>query len=320
MIEAKVICDSITEYSPRLTTLQLRYPRFIHPELMTHRAFSRNASSSRAVPVRKNLEEVRNPDLKAGPVWWGKEQKGMQSGEELDPETKQDTEFWWDEAAINAVAVAEKLMSLNAHKSIVNRLLEPFLHINVVLTSCEPGLMNFFGLRLDRGTQPEMRILAEEMWKEWNDSEPRKLKPGEWHLPWIEDEDWIIMQNTVGMNPYCIEYLRRVSAARCARVSYLSFETQKRSTIEEDLRLYDRLVGSRPMHLSPCEHQATPDTKMSWEIKLIGGLPIVQTGYWNHPEEHGNFSGWRQFRKMIPGEAIAPLPPEYVEKSNVLTP
>src|SRR5271154_5169424 len=83
-ITAKVICDSIGEHSPRLTTFQLRYPKFIHGEFMTHRKFSRNASSSRAIPVSKNLEEVRSDELRAAPVWWGREQKGMQSGDELD--------------------------------------------------------------------------------------------------------------------------------------------------------------------------------------------------------------------------------------------
>ena len=46
-----------------LWTFELTYPRYIHSEFMTHRVFSRNASSSRAIPVKRMIEQVRNnPD------------------------------------------------------------------------------------------------------------------------------------------------------------------------------------------------------------------------------------------------------------------
>ena len=334
MIEAKVICDSIGEHSSRLTTFQLRYPKFIHGEFLTHRAFGRNASSSRAIPVSKNLEEARSDVLRAAPVWWGREQKGMQSGEGLETDTDPNYHYLsplgraqeaWEMAAHAVVEYAIRMQQSGAHKSIVNRILEPFLHINVVVTSCEPGLLNFFGLRLDRAAQPEMRVLAEAMWKVWNESTPTKLEPGQWHLPFVdeqavrdscqsltESEKNFLIKNKhpsefSSMNrdgPGKPGWLVKVSVARCARVSYLSHETGKRSTIEEDLGLYDRLLGSQPLHASPAEHQATPD---EWYESIS---PLIRI-CWKNPTLHGNLPGWRQFRKTLPGEAVAPLPEGY---------
>lgn len=317
-IEAQIICDSEGEHSPRLTTFLIRHPKFIHAEFCRHRSFSLSASSSRAIPVSKNLTEVRSDELRAAPVWWGREQRGMASGEELDEQTKAFAESDWESAALMAVENAESMIARGVHKSIVNRILEPFLHINVVATSCEPGLMNFFGLRLDKAAQPEIRVLAEEMWKCWNESAPLMLTPGEWHLPFVgipgkfTDADWADHRSICEISPtahddptlYC-EYEKKISAARCARTSYLSFDTGKRSTIEEDLALYEKLAGASPMHLSPLEHQATPDEA---EHTFISSGDVA---VWADPEWHGNLPGWIQFRKTIPGEAVAPLPEEY---------
>lgn len=324
MINAEVICDSISSQGHRLTTFKLRYPKFIHGEFMTHRVFSRNASSSRAVPVAKNIEEVRSDALRAVPVFWGAEQKGMSPGGELDDTTKSmrwkdrfDTDNWggepvtpkeyairvWYYAALDAADRAELLMNAGVHKSIVNRVIEPWLHINVVVTATE--YMNFFGLRLDSGADPTMRALAEAMWRAYNESKPQKLAPGEWHLPFVENQDFYewIADNKVKYESHDKlgrDRLIRVSVARCARVSYLSFDTGKRSTIEEDLKLYDRLVGAQPMHASPAEHQATPDEEVLDMMDCPHG--------WKHSSQHGNFTGWRQFRKLLPGESMAPIP------------
>src|SRR6185437_7097582 len=166
-VSAEIICDSTAKHSPRLTTFKLRYPKFVHAEFMTHRAFSRNASSSRAVPVAKNLVEVRDDTLRAEPMFWGAEQKGMSPGSELSSEELKIYEFvdiprldppnsytaytthlekaktplehaklLWKKAALEAAANAEALHWAGAHKSLVNRIIEPFLHINVVVTSC----------------------------------------------------------------------------------------------------------------------------------------------------------------------------------------
>jgi len=286
MISAQIVLDSVSPAGVRLTTMQLRYPKFIHGEMMTHRVFNRSASSSRAVPVARNLAEVRSDELRASPVWWGREQRGMASGEELDDAGLHVARAYWRMAALAAADRAEEMAAHELHKSIVNRVLEPFLHINVVVTATEWD--NFFGLRLDRGAQPEMRVLAEAMWEAMSISLPTPLVLGEWHLPFLGQEDLDQFEDLITA--------AKVSVARCARVSYLSHETGKRSTIAEDLALYDRLVGASPMHASPAEHQATPD---------------VFNGSWQEPLKHGNLRGWVQYRKLLPGEDRAPLPEEY---------
>lgn len=318
MIEAHVICDSVSTEGHRPLTFKLRYPKFIHGEFMTHRVISRNASSSRAVPTRKLLEEVRSDALRAAPVWWGKDQGGMQARAELAGEELAAVKDLWETAADCAAVLAEAMAKVGAHKQIVNRLLEPFSHINVVATATEWD--NFFGLRLHADAQPEMRALAEAMWAAREASTPRTLQPGEWHLPFVgyvneqgeleasvnegDDGAWPIalLKSAERTGLGLLGVATRVSVARCARVSYESFETGRRSTIEEDLKLYERLVGSQPLHASPAEHQATPDR-------------LVKNGrggdYWDHPWQHGNLRGWRQFRKTLPGEAVAPLPEGY---------
>lgn len=326
MIEAKIVLDSIGPNSPRLTTFLTRYPKFIHAEHCRHRAMSLCVSSSRAVPVAKNLEEVRSDELRAGPVFWGSEQKGMQSGEELSDEELRLYEFvtvgdeligkaktpkeyarlLWKRAALDACNTAELLSDAGAHKSIVNRILEPFLHVNVLVTCTESGLLNFFGLRLDRAAQPEIRVLAEQMWRVWDESTPTRLNLGQWHLPFIDERTWDEFQDSdiaPGLQPF--DFLKRVSTARCARLSYTSFETGKRSTIEEDLNLFDRLLGASPIHASPAEHQATPDEQIAVTYNGHSALD------WKNRALHGNLPGWIQHRKTIPGEAIAPLPAEY---------
>jgi thymidylate synthase ThyX len=83
MISAKIIADSISEseYGDRITTFELEYPRFIHGELMTHRLFSRNAASSRAIPINKMMDQVLTAP--AMPVEWGLNKSGMQAEEML---------------------------------------------------------------------------------------------------------------------------------------------------------------------------------------------------------------------------------------------
>jgi len=321
LISASIIAHSRSEEGIDLYTWMLRYPKFIHGEFMTHRKFSRNASSSRAIPTKKLLEEVRSDELRAAPVFWGKNQAGMQAAAELSREYVQDdlcvpydqAKKDWAAAAHAAADHAQKLADLGAHKQIVNRILEPFLHINVVASATD--INNFFGLRLDAAAQPEIRVLAEKMWEAKETSVPRILKPGDWHVPFVDPDEAVdLFRIDPGEWP---AIPIKVSVARCARVTHLSFVTGKKSTVEEDLQLYDKLLGSQPIHASPAEHQATPDSfgLVSFDKEssdeLNSRYSISMNVEWENLYDHGNFTGWRQFRKMIPGENIAPLPSEY---------
>lgn len=314
-IEAAVIADSISPQGHRLTSFKLRYPKFIHGEFMTHRVISRNASSSRAIPTAKLIEEVRSDALRAAPMFWGTNQKGMQAAEELAPHYKHTAQVLWRQSAEQMANTAEAMVALGVHKQIVNRLLEPFSHINVVASATEWD--NFFGLRLHRDAQPEMRVLAMAMWEAREFSTPKNLEFGKWHLPFINQQDHVEIAERIfdpsetdeTNNTEFLDVCKKVSVARCARVSYESFETGKRSSVEEDLALYDRLLSAQPLHASPAEHQATPDkNKDFWSV--IDGNNGTSEGKqgWQHQDQWGNFQGWRQFRKSLPGEACAPLP------------
>jgi hypothetical protein len=272
-IEAKIICDSIATNSPRLTTMQLRYPRFIHAEFMTHRVFSRNASSSRAIPVERMISDIIADT--AMPLHWGANQAGMQADAECDTFVKfrndqVPRDVAWCRARDTAVRAAMQFSEAGYHKQIVNRLLEPFAHISVVVTATEWD--NFFALRCHPDAQPEIQALANAMREAMDASTPRHLNNWEWHLPYVLPSE----EDEFPIRP--IDLLK-ISAARCARVSYLTHDG-KTPSVEADLKLYERLASSVPMHASPLEHQAIPTGDDGIE-------------YW------GNFVGWDQFRKMV---------------------
>lgn len=295
MIQATVIRDSISPAGIRLTTMELVYPRFIHAEFMTHRVFSRNASSSRAIPTAKLIEMVRDTPIE--PAHWGKNQKGMQAREELDEADRGYVRGLWRAAAHDAAWYAEKMLERGAHKQVVNRILEPFLPIRVVVTATD--FANFFALRRHADAQPEIQALANAMWEAREASTPKALAISQWHLPYIEEDDelqvaWATPNSWPGA-PERIERLIKVSVARCARTSYRTHDG-RRSTVEEDLALYDRLLAGELKHASPAEHQAHPDWILGHDSR---GEPI-----WAFAGEHGNLRGWRQWRKRIPGECV----------------
>lgn len=263
MITAKIVEDSISPVDVRITTLQLVYPRFIHAEFMTHRVFSRNASSSRAEPVMKHIDRIRNEP--AAPIYWGSNKPGMQAGEEVtDKQMAIDT---WMAAKDSAVEWAVELHKLGLHKQIVNRVLEPFSHINVVVTSTEWD--NFFSLRIHPDAQPEIKMLAEAMKDAMDASLPNPLDYGSWHLPYVNHAERAKLEDVT---------LLQLSTARCARVSYLKHDGTN-PNIEDDIVLYERLVGGKPLHASPTEHQASP---------LKDPL-----------QKSNNFTGWLQHREML---------------------
>ena len=235
-IAVKVIEDSVNDDGWRLTTLQLRYPRFIHAEFMTHRVFSRNASSSRAIPVRKMLAQVWSDP--AMPEHWGANQPGMQARAELTGWRRRLAPHVWRAAGKAACVVVWALDKMGAHKQWANRLLEPWQWINVVVTSTE--WKNFMDLRLHPDAQPEMCSLAKAVRVAIAGSTPRPLSWTEWHMPYCQ-------LNDVSLLP--------LSVAACARVSYLTHD-RKVASVAEDVALHDRLLKANPPHMSPAEHQA----------------------------------------------------------------
>lgn len=292
-VQAKIIEDSISPDGIRLTTMQVRFHRFVLPEFNTHRVFSRNFSSSRAIPTRKLIQMVRMQP--AMPVHWGKNQSGMQAAAEMDAEQIDAAKFLWMQAANYAADAAEYMAELGGHKQIVNRPLEPYLFVTGIVTATEWD--NFFELRAHPDAQPEIQALAFEMQRAIEGSMPKELKPGEWHLPYVTDNEKQRLD---------VELAKKVSAARCCRVSYLKNDGTA-STLEEDLALCERLAGARPIHASPFEHQATPvsvgETEFLTRKGRVGirlGLPEgvshidMDGNVWS-----GNLRGWIQHRKLI---------------------
>lgn len=270
---AKIIEDSISTGGHRLTTMQLTYPRYIHAEFMTHRVFSRNASSSRAIPTPKLISLAL--ENMVFPIEYGLEQRGMQASETcLTGEKLKEVEQIWEELAKTCAKAAEKMNSIGLHKQWSNRCLEWFSTISIVVTATSWD--NFFELRNHPDAQPEIQNLARIMRVALDESIPVAAHAKYWHLPYINQEE--------RDNPDLSDLTRvKMSVARCARVSYLTHEG-KVPSITNDLELFERLVGSVPLHASPCEHQ---------------GVPLAFPEY---NKLAGNFVGWVQYRKLLEQE------------------
>jgi hypothetical protein len=226
---------------------------------------SRNSASSRAIPVEKMLARVL--ESPAEPVAWPAEQKGMSGGAELEGRYLWDAQAMWrDIRRYTDVRIAAYLeshpdKSTRLHKSLINRRLEPDLWHTVIVSSTE--WQNFFALRCHPSAQPEIRVAAEQMKEAYYDSAPSLVDWDAWHMPLLTPEDDVENKE--------IDW-RKVSAARCARVSYLQHSGVR--DVAEDLALYERLATAVPSHRSPMEHVAKPAVGTSL----------------------GNFEGWHQLR------------------------
>lgn len=258
---AKIIQDSIHQ-GKRITTMELKYPRFIHSQMLTHRAFSRNSGSSRAIPVERLIQEVEADPV--NPLFWGANRPGMQATEELPHPDLEVAQRAWEDARAAALQYARRLAGLGAHKQIVNRLLEPFQHISTIVTATDYG--NFFNLRIEDTAQPEIQAIAKAMKEAMDASTPVETTR---HLPYVRPEE---------IEQFLPTDLEMISAARCARVSYLNHDGTT-PDVERDLKLARSLREHR--HLSPFEHQAV----------AAGG-------------KYFNLDGWKSQRYVMETQAL----------------
>lgn len=309
MFEAKIVLDSLCPTGKRLSTLCLTYPRIIHSEILTHRDRARNSASSRAIPFPVMIERiVENPFV---PIEWGMEKKGMQMGEQLPPHLAALAEEIWLKARDSAVMWAKALHNIGAtyldglyesggsdrlgglhnicqdgpadpndrsikvHKSLANRITEPWMWITVVMTATEWD--NFFRLRCHPDAEVHFQKIACMARDLLADNVPRPVRFDEWHLPYVTGVD----REELEAQGYGIEDLKRISTARCARVSYLTHEGKRDPQLDMDL--FQRLAnGSGWGHYSPYEMvaQACRDPHF----------------------RSGPYLGWKQFRKEFPLE------------------
>lgn len=274
--EAKIIKDSICN-GYRLTTMQLTHPRIVHSEFMTHCAFARNASSSRAIPFERMLKIVHDDPFI--PIYWGRNQPGMQAREEISESEKKDAVRIWLESRDDMIEQAKVLHGVGVHKQITNRLLECFGWITVLVTGDPGAWSNYFAQRCHADAQPEIEKQASMAREIYFASSPQELCSGQWHLPYMNQVDG---ESSIG-DPDTLALLgrdfRHVSVGRCARVSYLTQEGKRDP--EKDVELCMRLMLATPMHASPFEHvcQATGDGA-----------------------RHGKYAGWKSFRHMLKDE------------------
>lgn len=270
-ISAEVVLASLNKSTGDvLTTYLLRYPRFIHSELMTHRVFSRNAASSRAIPVHKLIDQaVHDP---ATPLYWYKNQPGMQGRVFMEQGDRAEALLDWDMARLDAIRHASKMAQTGAHKQIVNRILEPFTHITTVVSGTEWS--NFFELRLHEDAEPHFRVLAEAMKEASAAASVQILRSGDWHLPFAK-------------GPYVLDSPTRdevkYSVACCASTSYKTVEGFD-MTQEVANKICKKLM-SVPLHASPLEHVAVADS-------LWGGEYLKVTS-------NRNYKGFIQLRAMV---------------------
>lgn len=275
--KAKIILDSINPHNGvRLVTSELTYPRFIHAEFMTHRVFSRNAASSRAIPNSQMIKHVdENPAM---PTYWGKSKSGMSASKEI--KNIEAAQKLWLDAKNQMIEKAEQFRDMKLHKQIANRILEPWKYITVICTATQ--FSNFFALRNHGDAQPEIQHLA----KIWDNAMKESIPvERQWHIPYIQEDE----------ESLDLETKKKIGTARCARVSYLTHDGVR--SVEKDLVLHKRLLtGSGHGHWSPFEHVAEA-------TDLRGTYYNFATKEWEEgPIRCGNFVGWIQYRKTCMGE------------------
>lgn len=269
-ITAKVILDSISEDGVRLTTLHLHYPRYILPEIDTHRMLSKNSRSSRARPVNSVMKEVYDDPFI--PSHWTAYQKGMQGQEITDPKA---IEFYTDFITSLGKTIVDAIELFNEncdakgiprlHKQVLNRYIENFASTDTIISGTD--WKNFFNLRISDKAEPHIKELAEAMQKAMDESTPKVLSVGDYHLPYITSEE--LEQNSLAA-------CKLASVARCARVSYAPFGSTE-PDFKKDLELGRTLLKDK--HMSAFEHVATP---------LYYGTQRIS-----------NFRGWKQYRQEV---------------------
>jgi hypothetical protein len=301
-INVRLIAHSTSQEGTDIATFELEYPRYIHSEIMTHRMFSRNAQSSRAVPVLKTGEiNALNP---VKPLLWGKNKAGMSSVEELEGSELLVAKMHWANAAEESFNRSKQLSDAGLHKQWANRLTEWCSRIKVVVTATEWD--NFFWLRDDEdAAQPEIVYLARKMKEALEASTPEQLLPGEWHTPYVEHKrgyGLALRYFDTNGNQLTTEEALKISASCCGQVSYRKLDDSK----EKALEIYEKLFSGPKPHLSPVEHQATPVQECSDVYYVNSFGPSSWEDGITHMDSDcnlwsANFKNWIQYRQVLSG-------------------
>lgn len=296
-ITAEIIADSVNSFGDRLTTFIVTCPRIVLAEFNTHRMFSRNSASSRAIPFETMVKKVKDEPFI--PIKWQEDHKGMQGSKYLSGRMVDLADGRWLAARDAAVEQATMLnKNIGVTKQFCNRLLEPFLYHTIIVTSSE--WENFFALRAHEAAEIHIQNLAFKMLKAYNESNPKKLQPGEWHIPFGDsfDQDrisdvWLSGEYEQKGGHLGIQI--KIATARCARVSYLNYEGS--DDYMKDIKLHDRLASMG--HWSPFEHCARAMSAEEYHNNVRGDRNDIYskvTGW------SGNLKGFMQYRKLFDNE------------------
>ena len=315
LVYAKVIAHSVSPEGVEIVTWEKRHHRWVLAEENTHATPAKNSASSRARPIAKVIDDVRaNP---ATPVVWASEQRGMSGGEPVSDENAAVARRIWDLHREETLRVGFELRDLGVHKSITNRLIEPHMMHTSVWTAT--AIENYFAQRCHPDAQPEIRLVAERMRDALAASTPVEVGFGEWHLPYVNDEDREQVAKAfakkVASDPISVAahdlgvqtVLARISAARVARTSYLTQDGKRDLTL--DLGLYgrlaaDRLAAAEPPHWSPLEQVAIPcpANRQIANLTCPGPDGTVLDYPVSHLPKVGKFLGWLSMRHIVEAE------------------
>lgn len=306
---ARVEADSISPRQSRLVTAVATYPREVLAEAETHRLLqfnteidldivassrtltqdmSKNSASSRAIPTKVMLDNVRNDPWI--PFDWQlmNAKGGMQAGDDLTPEARDKAIAIWLRARDQQIANVEELHGLGIAKQRANRLLEPFAWVTQVITATDTGWANFFTLRCHKDAAPPVQRIARMLYLAYKRSSPRQLAYSQWHLPFTSESEWAEAHSDTNHESPTKDRWKLISSGRTARVSYVTHDGKRDPELDVKLAERMKLIGpDDPVHASPFEHVATP--RSTWDESA-------------KPEWNSNLRGWKQMRREIPRE------------------
>lgn len=310
-ISATIVADSINTFGQRITTMILVYPRSVHSETMTHRMFTRNAASSRAIPYLKLRDGVVEDTFY--PINYQRQHSGMQGSEYLSKEEAINADEIIRQMRTRVISFCDELNILGVTKQVINRYLEPYQYYQVLVTATEWD--NFIGLRSHPDAEIHIAELSDKVLEALNTSQPKELQPGDWHLPFGDTFDLEILRKDALDLKLTVEELKiAVAIARCARVSYNNFNGSK-NEYKKDYALFKKLFINQPIHASPSEHVAYAMSYMEYITNVRGELQVtaskdLKTLTYNLEDNMDslgwcrNFRGWIQYRTMLDNDTI----------------
>lgn len=341
-INAQIVAHSVNEQGDELISVLATFPRIILAEVNTHRMLSKNTSSSRAIPFAKMVESVQNDTFI--PIAWQKAHSGMQGTEYFEGENVESLKQDWLRAREQAISSAKFLTETGATKQLCNRLLEPFMWTTMLITGSREGWDNFFNLRcpdyIDKGISvkskkelinlfPELSEKSEQYWRDINvgqaeihimdlaekiydavnESTPKVLKAGEWHIPFrdkINRNNHFFSFSHENYEKRFEELSVQISVAMAARTSYTVVGEEKEINYEAMIGLHDRLLAQEPPHSSPLEHCARAMSEEEY-YNFIKGERVDKRGvhYTSNFSRIGwcnNLKGFIPYRYMVDNE------------------